>query len=271
MRGPLALAIGVAALSVAYPAHADPLPLDLRWEAPAECPSGERVQRELTRITRPRPGRLLVALAASGAIMRSGHGYHLVLQTERGGMAREGLVDSPTCEPLLRVVTLMLALAYGDGVDIHESEAPAAPATQPKPHSLPDKWASLQPVLTPHRGERGSLEVTPWVGALSSSGLVGRLALGGEVGVQVGSRGWLVGLRASATPQTEAARRDSLSAELSAFSTALGGCGQAKFAMLRVGACARIEAGILRARSEGARVNGAASVGWFALVPTLSV
>ncbi len=271
MRAAFAVTLG-AALGFALPAGAAPLPLELSWQAPSECPSGERIRSELVRITRPRPGRQLAALTASGVITHRGRGYQLSLQTERGGVTREALLDSPTCEPLLRAATLMLALAYGDGADIREdvpNVEPAAPASQPRSHSFAGERATGEPFARTDSSAQRRLEAVPWVGAISSSGLVARAAFGAETGVQVGSHYWLTSLRVSAIPPTEAAQHAALRVQLSAFSAALGGCVQTAFGTLRAAACGRIEAGVLRAHSEGARVDGAANAAWVALVPSL--
>jgi hypothetical protein len=280
-----AMAVGVAAFGLVARAHAQGLPLDLTWQAPSECPSAERIRRELERVTRPRPGRQLTPLVARAVITRSETGYHLTLETERGAAISEAQLDNPTCEPLARAATLVLALAYGDGVDIREDEPEkpeASVSTSSSQGAAPSgadsnanrsayavstrlRQASL--ARRPARSHR--LEIAPWVGAMGTDGLIAAFALGTEAGVQLSAMSWLASWRVEALPQREAAQRGAVSAQLSAFSAAIGGCAQATVTTVRLATCARFEAAVLRARSEGARVDGSANPTWFAVAPSL--
>jgi hypothetical protein len=280
-----AMAVGVAAFGLVARAHAQSLPLDLTWEAPSECPSAERIRRELERITRPRPGRQLTPLVARALITRSGMGYHLTLETERSGALSKAQLDNPTCEPLSRAATLVLALAYGDGVDIREDEpekpdasvltslgegtAPSGADSNSSRSAHAVSTALRQASLDRRPPRSRRLEIAPWVGATGTSGLIAAFALGTEVGVQLRAMRWLASWRVDALPQREAAKRGAVSAQLSDFSAALGGCAQAPVTTVLLATCARFEAGVLRARSEGARVDGSASPTWFAVAPSL--
>src|SRR5450432_277970 len=280
-----AMAVGVAAFGLVARAHAQGLPLDLTWQAPSECPSAERIRHELERITRPRPGRQLTPLVARALITRSGTGYHLTLETERSGALSKAQLDNPTCEPLSRAATLVLALAYGDGVDIRENEpekpdasvstslgegtAPSGADSNSTRSAHAVSTQRQQPSLDRRPARNRRLEIAPWVAATGTSGLIAAFALGSEAGVQLSARHWLANWRVDALPQREAAQRGAVSAQLSAFSAALGGCAQATLTTVRLAPCARFEAGVLRAHSEGARVDGTASPTWFAVAPSL--
>jgi hypothetical protein len=112
------------------------LPLDLDWSAPQECASGEQIRAELGRVARVRPGRSVPRLSARGRIEKVGDSYRLTLRTERSGESGERSLAAKDCRSLEREVTLVLAVAFGEGVelveeDMHEagSQPGAAPET----------------------------------------------------------------------------------------------------------------------------------------------
>jgi hypothetical protein len=108
--------------------HADEaaLPLDLSWRAPAACASADEIRAELGRIARVRPGRSIERIVAYGRIDKIGQAYRLTLRTERHGRRTgERSLVAQECRSLEREVTLVLALAFGQGVEIDESKASA--------------------------------------------------------------------------------------------------------------------------------------------------
>ncbi|HEY1535074.1 MAG TPA: hypothetical protein VGF76_13700, partial [Polyangiaceae bacterium] len=122
------------------PAHADPLAIDLSWAAPAECPTHDDVMAELARITRVKPGRLVASIRAEAVIERGSDGrYQLRLRTQREDQTGETELDATSCAALERGVTLILALALGDGVDVvdEKSASPETPSRPPPPPPVP--------------------------------------------------------------------------------------------------------------------------------------
>ena len=281
-----ALGVGACCFSPRALAQAAPLPLALSWQAPGECPTGERIRANLARITRPRSGRQLAALTARATIAHDLAGYHLVLETEHEGALSRAQVDNPSCALLGRAATLMLALAYGDGAEVDAiedrppadrstSERPLASASSdgpPKPRnaSEPVRVVDESPKFADARSARAAkLKVAPWMAATVSSGIVAPIALGAEVGVEVGTPHWLGSFRVRAMPRTEATRRGSVAVRLSSTAIVLGGCAQAPIGALSLGGCASFSAGVLRASAHGAVHDGSASPAWFALSPSL--
>jgi len=130
VRGPrFILALG--ALSLSAPCHAESeLPLELTWSAPDGCASADDIQRELARIARVRPGRTVARVTARGSIERAGGSYRLELHTKQNGVAGERSLVAKECRSLGREVTLVLALAFGEGVELVNAEpAPAGSET----------------------------------------------------------------------------------------------------------------------------------------------
>jgi hypothetical protein len=241
-----------------------PLPLQLEWTAPLECPTAEQVERELSRITRARPGRSLAALEARGAISRDRHRYRLLLSLSQNGAERQSRFDSPSCAPLLKAATLVIALAFGDGL---EPPPPAAPG--PKAPAAPAPQRDTGAETSARAPVSSHFRVVPWAGAVASSGFVGSTAIGAEIGL--GLRGRHAGAFASAHAfaPTPAAERDGVTAELSATIGVLGGCGGTGWARLRLDGCLAFEAGAVRAHSRGAEHDSFVTLPWLAAVPSL--
>jgi hypothetical protein len=108
------------------------LPLELSWQAPAECPSADDVHAELARIAHARPGHVLEPLRADGRVRRDHRRYVLEVHTEHQGQAGERRVEAKDCRTLVRTLTLILALTFGAGVELAtESEATSEPVAPP--------------------------------------------------------------------------------------------------------------------------------------------
>jgi hypothetical protein len=116
-------------------AHAQSLPLTLSWHAPKGCANKPEVLAELGRIARARPGRQIPALIADGRIVKVAGGYRLTLRTERDGRVGERTLGAAGCQALAREATLVLALAFGAGVELVEP-------TQPPPRETDASSAS---------------------------------------------------------------------------------------------------------------------------------
>lgn len=243
---------------------AEPLPLRLEWTAPDECPSGEQVTRELSRITRVRPGRSLVPLEARGVVVQQLGGYRLTLDLLQGDRSKQAHFDSKTCPPLQKAATLVLVLAFGDGALLTNGpdESSAAVVKQP-----------VAPTVTPPRhGPRATSRVraVPWLGAVASSGFIGAAVVGADLGVGFGARHWAAFGRANLLPPVESARQSGVSAELAALLGSAGFCGRGSWERLRVDACLALEAGAVRASSLGAARDGSVTAPWLAVSPLLS-
>jgi hypothetical protein len=100
-------------------AHAaPPLPLELTWEAPPECPSGDVVRAQVERVVRVRRGRTPPHLIAMARVEQRGGRWFLRLRTERAGVIGQRQLEAATCAPLVGAATLVLGLAFGEGVEL---------------------------------------------------------------------------------------------------------------------------------------------------------
>jgi hypothetical protein len=275
--------IFLGVLCAARRAHADPLPVELSWDAPVECPSRSEVMAELGRITRVKPGRVVTPISAQAKIERMADGhYKLRLTTQREDQTGDTDLEAATCPVLKRGVTLVLALALGDGVDLVDEKTPppappaapevgAAPAPPARAGS-PKPAATATPADTRERalttpGE--SLHWSPWLAAAGAWGLVGKPSLGGRFGLTVHQTHWAAFSHVTLWPRESAPQVEGVAASFSALSAALGGCVRGPFAAWSLSACASFELGAIRGTSQGAFQDGSASAPWYAVGPSL--
>jgi hypothetical protein len=139
------LVLGVLLVVVSARAQAEStgLPLELDWQAPAECYSEEMIRAELARIASVRPGRTPAKLSAHGRIERVEGLYRLSLVLTRDGHTFERQLAASECRALGREVTLVLALAFGEGVELV-----AEPGSGDPPKPEPEVPASARAQTT---------------------------------------------------------------------------------------------------------------------------
>ena len=271
----LSLAAAGYFLASARQAHAEPLPIDLSWEAPPECPSYDEVMAELSRITRVKPGRTVTHIRADAQIEHTADNrYRLRLRTQREDQSGDTDLDAATCAVLKRGVTLVLALALGDGVDLVDEPAPPPPpvdvpeppAAPPPPVARPKPPVPVAPVAIAPSSE---VRWSPWLAATGASGLTAKAALGPQIGLELGQLHWHALAQLSYWPSASAPRAQGIDSSYSAFIGALGGCGRVPFGAWSLSACATFEAGVVRGASAGAFQDGAATAPWYAVGPSL--
>jgi hypothetical protein len=261
-------------------AHADPLPVELSWDAPVECPSRSEVMAELARITRVKPGRVVTPISAQAKIERMADGrYKLRLTTQREDQKGDTDLEAATCPVLKRGVTLVLALALGDGVDlVDEKTSPPAPPAAPEVGAAPVPPAPVatKPAATASDTRerelttpRESLHWSPWLAAAGAWGLVGKPSLGSRFGLTVHQTHWAAFSHVTLWPRESAPEVAGVASSFSALSAALGGCVQSPFAAWSLSACASFELGVIRGSSQGAFQDGSASAPWYAVGPSL--
>jgi hypothetical protein len=299
----LARIVGLA-LVVATPAPAGAqqrLPLELDWHAPADCPSSAGVRAQLERIARVRTGFTLTPLTARAEVVREGAGYALRLHTERDGQHGERRLEATDCETLVSSVTLVLALAFGAGVEVSDTAAApeqnaaagASGAEDPPPAPLPSREQG-----EPAQATRSDIDATesrssaaPTADAAPDDGLRAPrrpkvvLLLGGGVqlavlpsaalavsaGIELGLGVLSVGMRATGWPAVSDGVTAQLSARFDGIGAALAGCGHAPLHVLSLGLCAGARAAALRGRSSGALENGSDTAPWYALASAVSL
>jgi len=274
------LAVLPCLLAIARAARAEPLPVALSWDAPPECPSQSEVMAELTRITRVKSGRIVTPISAQAKIERTNAGhYRLRLRTQREDQTGDTDLEAATCPVLKRGVTLVLALALGDGVDLIDERAPP-PAAAPEP-SPPAPTASSPPKPKPVTLEPGArehadarrftepLRLAPWLAAAGAWALIDKPSLGGQFGLTLGQASWEALSRVTLWPRRTAVHVQGVDASFSAVVGAVGGCGRRAFGAWSLSACALFELGVVRGSSAGAFRDGSANAPYYAVGPSL--
>jgi hypothetical protein len=98
------LAVLLLVLFTAGPARADE-PVDLTWDAPAECPDRNWVLRSIAARLNADALQPTAAVEASARVVHKGDGYQLTLQTDEG----ERQLSAASCEELAGSAALILA------------------------------------------------------------------------------------------------------------------------------------------------------------------
>ena len=265
-------------------AHAqDALPLELQWQAPAECPSATAVRAELARIARARPGSLLTPLGARAEVERRGTTYLLTLQTDHSGEHGERRLEAADCKTLVRTLTLILALTYGAGVEMadhtqqptaalrHEPQSgPARPPPQPPAtEAQRASYTDSQPPASDIGGDRPELAF--WLGGGIQLGLLPTAALATSAGVEWRHGVWSLGLQLTAWPAVATAATSNVDARFDGLAGELRACRGLPVAALMLGLCAGAQLAALRGRSDGATSDGSAVAPWYAWVAAATV
>jgi len=268
--------VGLGLVLAAHARAQDALPLQLTWQAPAECGTAEDVRAELQRIARARPGYALPALTARARVERGGAGYAATLVTEHEGELGERQLDAADCPTLVKSVTLVLALAFGRGVEVADARRATGPAVGESVEAAP---GAERGDARDDEGDRARD-----AGAEASDGVRGRalrpaLLLGAgleltllpevaghlALGVELAAGAWSVSLRAGAWPGVRTRLASGLDARFDGLSGALQGCGALPFARVELALCAGTLAAALRGRSKGAFEDGTDTAPWLAL------
>lgn len=259
------------------------LPLELSWQAPAECPDDVAVRAELSRIVRARPGRALRPLAADVVIRRtagSHHGnYHAALHTEHEGLAGERDLRAEDCATLARSVTLVLALAFGPDAEVEPEasvvapQAPTAPPVSTETPAEPEAAAAdrepdqaVPAEETDDAGDESRLRLGILLGGGVETGLFPKVSPQLQAGVTLQiSPAMHAQLRVTVLPAVSTPLPSDARASFDGLAASALGC--ARFAWL-LSACAGARVAALRARGFDLDVDDSAVAPWYALLAT---
>jgi len=185
VRPGLALAVGLVGLA-AGEARAQPRPsaVSLTWEAPAGCPSSERILAETDRILAGSTVRTDPPIEARARVRQDGERWVLSLETRRGDAVGTRELAGESCTALGEAMIVILVLMIDPALI---AEAP--PRLEPEPVAVvtPPRQAPVvvsQPAPPPPPPSPGCRWGRPAL-ALSALGDLGALpapAAGGELG-----------------------------------------------------------------------------------------
>jgi hypothetical protein len=279
-----------ALLWVALARAQDALPLELEWQAPAECPNVEAVRAELQRIARVRPGFSLTPLRARATVERHGTLYATTLRTEHAEQAGERALEAPDCDTLAHAVTLVLALAFGAGVELADRGAqgdagaaaatpntgsaaaePAASNTRPPETPSPAAATDQAAIRDADSSRDRTLHAALLVGGGVQLELLPSAAFVASVGGELVFGAFSLGLRANAWPGVRDVVTAGIEARFDGLGGALQACGRLPWSSLLLAACAEARAAALRGRSSHASEDGSATAPWYSLAAAAAV
>jgi hypothetical protein len=241
------------------------LPIDLTWQAPADCPTQADVTRELERIARARPGLAPARLIAEVTIRRVKDELRLELITERDGRRGSRRLRGADCAALVRGLTLVLALAFGPGVELMNLEpappAPVAPSPR-EPVVISAAAPAATIVLDDEAPPRRGLGVALSAEARSAIGWLPSIALGLGVGARHAWSWGSVGLHAGLW-LPERALVGGAEARLMVGSLTLLGCLHPLDATLRLAVCVGAESAFVHGSATGTDRDATEVAPWY--------
>src|SRR5262249_52818390 len=116
--------------------------------------------------------------------------YRLLLLTLRDGQPGSKQIEAQSCASLSGAAALVIALAYGDGVEIDDGAATAEAASPPPPRkevvpaSLPTDSGERKVLAPP------SFVWSAWGAGAATSGLLANTGFGARLGAWLGSSDW---------------------------------------------------------------------------------
>jgi hypothetical protein len=164
--------------------------LDLAWQAPAECPPGSEIEREIARLVGASPrvkGTLRAIVDVTGSDEQA---WRARVRTDYGGEVGERTLEGATCRAVAKAAALVISLM----VDSSAGKVEPAPARPPAPAPQPTPPARKEPepppppppvAIEPARGTpvRGFVAFGPRseLGLFENPGFGFELALGARV------------------------------------------------------------------------------------------
>ncbi len=188
MRRQLALAVALVGLA-AGAARAQPQPsaVSLTWEAPAGCPSSERILAETDRILSDSTVRTDPPIEARARVRQDGEKWLLSLETRRGDAVGTRELAGESCtalgEAMIVILVLMIDPALMPETPPRLEPEPVAVVVPPPPPAKPPVAVVVRPAAPPPaavdcRWGRPALALS----ALGDLGALPAPAAGGELG-----------------------------------------------------------------------------------------
>jgi len=176
----LALLAGVALELVTGVAAAEPLPVDLSWQAPADCPQRDAVLARAQRILGSAQLKTTF-LRANGDIQEVENGYELRLSID-DGTGGERRVWARQCDELggTAALALVLLLTSNPEVEREPAEPPKSPPVVVEPPKPPPKPPEQNPDSAPLRFFVTAPQLGLEIGPLPKAGYGLGLGLGLE-------------------------------------------------------------------------------------------
>jgi hypothetical protein len=249
-------------------AHAQDL--DLVWQAPETCPSGDQVKSDFQRSLRLSPGYVPPRLSATAVVDQTGGRWFLHLHTVRNGIEGNREIEADSCNSLARAAALVLTLALGEGdldqqpAPVNKEPVPARPVQAPPP-------APPAPPVAPVHAAHGPLTWSPTLEARAAWGPLPGPELGVGAGVDLRAKWWALSARGVAWPSVSRSPASGVQDTFEGVGGALSFCvlgSPASFVVFAL--CGGIEASAIRGASSGASTLAGSDVApWVAALTSL--
>ena len=152
MRLLVGVALGLLVAGSARVAQADQRSFAVSWQAPAECPDADAVERYVAQVVGDAASGP-VTVRAAGTVTRNADGRYSASVELDTGAARPSVraLDAGDCEALAQAAALLIALAIREQAAPTPAPppapAPAKPAPPPEPPADPPMRAAARPFL----------------------------------------------------------------------------------------------------------------------------
>ena len=274
-----AFAVAAAALAcaffLAHEALADGS-LTLEWRAPAECPAGKTVEREVSRLLGGAPAAL--PLTAVAEVTHDDARWRVQLRTRSAENTGDRAIESDSCGELADATALVLAMAIDPARVAATRAAPVASApdagidpltsvkvTPPStPATAPPTPAATEPPSAPPRPPppRKTFAIGPYllgdVGTLPNPGVGPALAFAWTPGAL------RIQLKALFFPANTARLPFSRGGTFELFGADASGCYEVLLGVFELGPCLGVELGALKGTGFGVNKQTPALAFWAA-------
>jgi hypothetical protein len=275
IRAYVALAAGLLWVTTTRRARAQDL--DLIWQAPETCPSGDQVKSDFQRSLRLSPGYVPPHLSATAVVDHTGGRWFLHLHTVRNGIEGNREIEADSCSSLARAAALVLTLALGEG-DFDQQPAPVIKEPAPAPSVQAPPPPPPAPPVAPVHAAHGPLTWSPTLEARAAWGPLPGPALGVGAGVDLRAKWWELSARGVAWPSVSQNPAPGVQDTFEGVGGALSFCvlgSPASFVVFAL--CGGLEASAIHGDSGGTRAGYGTVVPhpklapWYAALTSLRV
>ncbi len=247
--------------------------IELRWEAPNECPDAASVSTSTERLLgQPLHGPRGNSVRAQGKVSKNGSGnWELQLRISVGDRVEEETLIAKKCRALADAMALKVALA-SDPLAVVESvqgdtlapAAPALPAKAPPPPSSDRRTMGAIRDASKSRRSSGSLRLTGGAGVGQLPGVSGGSALYGSL--QLSSFRAELGAQFYRGGDVRYAQLPNVGAHLDLYSGTVRACLTPNAGRWTFPICGGFELGVMRGEGFGVTTTQTASSLWGAVI-----
>jgi hypothetical protein len=233
----------------------------LRWRAPAGCPTEDAVARALADV----PG--AAGLDIVGTVSSDGPGYRLQLRVHGQGQSFERELTADSCGVLAESCVWLVQLAITQLSAAKEATRATVPVPAPPPPEITHRAAADADGGNASAALHVLLGLSAAVADIGLSGVSPHLALDGALQ----RAGWSVGLRLGVLLHPRLDVAGSAEVALHTYAAQLLGCRRWDVSVLALGPCVTVSALHTVARTRGLTGSESSAGTWLAAGPALSV